>query len=92
MEDIKSKLKRYAELKVKMKEMEAEIEELNPEIKAYVIGEGVDKLPTNLGTFSVESRGTWEYSPAVEKLKEEEKAKGVAKKVITTSLKFLPAK
>lgn len=92
MEKIKKMLARYAELKIQSKKITEEIEELNPHIKEYILKEGVDKLPTTMGTFSVESRSTWKYSPAVEKLQDEEKAKGIAKQVTTTSLKFLPAK
>ncbi len=89
---IEDALKRYAELKISTSAAETEMEELKPLIKEHIMKEKVDKLPTSVGTFSLGERSTWKYSPAVEKLQDEEKAKGVAKKVTTTSLLFKPPK
>jgi hypothetical protein len=88
MADIKDILIRYAELKKIEKETAAEIEELKPDIKQHLEALKVDKLPTTIGTFALESRRTWKYTKAVEELQEAEKATGLAKEVVTTSLKF----
>ena len=85
---IEEKLKRYAELKAEEKIITEGIETLKPFIKEHIEGLGVDKLPTSLGVFTLGSRSTWKYSPAVEELQKEEKAKGIAKQVVTTSLIF----
>lgn len=88
IETIEEKLKRYAELKQEEKRVVEEIDTLSPDIKEYLSNRGVDKLPTSLGTFSLVSRAVWKYSPAVEKLQKEEKAKGIAKKIESISLMF----
>lgn len=85
-------LLKYAELKAQEKTIAAQLEELKPGIKAHLEAEGVDKLPTNLGVFAVESRSTWKYTEAVSKLQDEEKATGKATQVTTTSLRFTPKK
>lgn len=89
---MEEKLKKYAQLKSEEKRIEKEIEELKPEIKEYIEAQGVDKIPTTLGTFSLTSKSTWKYSPAVENLQKEEKAKGIAKQVVSTSLMFTAPK
>ena len=87
---IEEKLKRYAELKAEEKIIAEGIETLKPFIKEHIEGLGVDKLPTTLGTFTLSPRSTWKYSPAVEELQKEEKAKGIAKQVTTNTLVFKP--
>lgn len=84
----KAILARYADLKDLEKSIKAEIEELAPQIKEYLLKTGVDKLPTSAGTFTISERSTWQYTEAVEKLQEEEKATGKAKKVTITTLMF----
>ena len=93
--EIKETLKRYADLKVQEKSIKAEMEELNPLIKEHLSAEGVDKLPTTLGTFSLVPKAVWKYSPAVEKLekevdklKEKEKADGTAQSDARYDLMF----
>lgn len=85
MED---KLKKYAEYKTLAKDLEVKMEELKPEIIAFLEEQGVDKLPTNLGTFTISPFTTWKYSEAVKELQETEKATGIAKKVVSNSLRF----
>ena len=89
---MEEKLKQYAELKIEEKRITDLLESLKPEIKEYIEGQGVDKLPTSLGTFTLGARTTWKYSPAVEALQKEEKATGIAKQVVTTSLIFTAPK
>ncbi len=88
----KAKLDRYAELKVLEKKIKKEIDELNPEIRDMMTKAGHDKVDAGYGTFTLSSRTTWEYSPAVEELQKKEKALGVAKAVINQSLTFKEVK
>lgn len=89
---IEEKLKRYAELKAEEKIIAEGIDTLKPAIKEYIESQGVDKVPTSMGIFSLENRSTWKYSPAVEELQKEEKAKGIAKQVVITGLRFTAPK
>lgn len=90
--DIKDVLRRYADIKLQIKALEDEAEEMKPQIVEYMAKEGVDKLPTSAGNFTVSETSRWKFSPAVEKLQEEEKQKGIAKKVVITMLKFTAKK
>lgn len=99
MEDQKENLKLYAELKIQEKEIKARLEELNPLVKDFISAQGVDKLPTNLGTFSLVPKAVWKFSPAVkrledevDKLKEKEKADGTATSDARYDLIFKAAK
>lgn len=85
MEDQKENLKLYAELKIQEKAIKTKLEELNPKVRDFISAQGVDKLPTTMGVFSLVAKAVWKYSPAVEKLekevdklKEKEKAEGIA--------------
>jgi hypothetical protein len=89
---IEDVLRSYAELKEAEKKIAASLEEIKPRIKEHLAKEGVDKLPTTVGTFTLSERATWKYSEAVDKLKQKEEATGVAKKVVSTSLIFTPPK
>lgn len=88
MEEIQVKLKTYAELKIQEKTIKSQIEELQPDIKKYMMDEGVDKVPTSMGNFILSERTTWQYSKAVETLQKEEKANGTAKAVKAVTLMF----
>lgn len=90
--NIQEILARYAQLKIQERALTAEIEELNPQIKEHLLSQGIDKLPTTLGTFTVSETSRWKYSSAVEKLQELEKATGIAIKVGSTTLRFTPPK
>lgn len=83
---IEVKLKTYAIAKQQVKKLEEEMEALKPEIMEYMASQKVEKLPTNLGTFTIGTRSTWKYSPKVAKLQEEEKATGIAEQVVSHSL------
>lgn len=89
---IEDALRRYAELKTQAKAIEAELEEINPIIKEHMLSQGIDKMPTNIGTFTVSETSRWKFSKAVETLQEEEKRKGIAQKVVITMLKFTAPK
>lgn len=98
-EELKEKLKRYAELKSIEKDTKKQIEELNPVIKEFLIESKVDKLPTSLGNFTLTPFPVWKYSEAVEKaeevveeLKAKEKADGTAKATYRQDLKFTAPK
>ncbi len=90
IEDIAGKLKRYAELKIRAKGIDDELEEIKPFIKEHMMGEGIDKLPTSAGVFSVSEKTTWKYSKEVEKLQKSEKANGTAQALKSVVLKFTP--
>lgn len=77
--------KKYADLKIQEKRIKAELEQLKPVITAEMSKVGAEKVPSDFGTFTLKPVPVWKYSEAVEKaqeavdkLKEEEKAKGVA--------------
>lgn len=86
--DIPVILKRYAELKVAEKKITTELEELKPLIREHMMTEGIDKLPTSAGSFTLGERTTWQYSKEVEKLQKAEKADGTAKEVKSVVLTF----
>ena len=88
MEEIKEKLKRYAELKVQEKAISTELDEIKPFIKEHMMSEGVDKLPTSMGNFTISEKTTWKYSKAVETLQKAEKANGTASAVKSVILTF----
>ncbi len=77
-------LNRYRELVEIKKGIEAEIEQLKPDIVSIVEAQG-GKYKTDSFSVSLTSKKTWKYSPAVDELKEElktlqkeEEAKGIA--------------
>lgn len=88
----KELFKEYASLKIEEKNIKKRIEELNPILKEEIISTGADKMTTDFGNFTLSSRSTWEYSEEVKKLQDKEKAKGIAKKVETTSLIYSAVK
>lgn len=96
MEEI---LRKYAELKAVEKETKKALEVLAPRVKEFILEQKVDKIPTNLGVFSLVPIPVWKYSPAVEaaeakvdELKEAEKATGIAVAETRYDLKFLMPK
>lgn len=91
-EEAKMKLARYAEIKRSLSELENELNGLKPEIMQYLSDQNVEKLPTSVGTFTVTPTTTWKYSPAVKKLQEEEKARGIATQDVTYSLRYTAPK
>lgn len=88
----KKVLMEYASLKAEAKRIEKRMEELNPGIKEIMNANGMDKITTEFGSFTLSNRTTWKYSEAVTSLQEKEKANGTAKKLISTSLLFTGVK
>jgi len=92
-------LRRYAAARAKQDVIVAELKELSMEIVENFDAIGKTKQPTSLGTFSLASRKSWKYSPAieeaeevVEKMKGEEQQRGVAQYEETRYLKFSSVK
>ena len=87
------KLQRYFELKTKIRALETEIEELQPEIINYVALESEkQELKTPFGTFKLKRSDKWEYSEQLTEqekhlkdklkvMKKDEEIKGIAKQV-----------
>lgn len=95
----KELFQKYAELKLKVKELETEMSEISPDILAEIIEAGVDKVEMDAGQFIIESRKTWKFSDDLENLKveiknkeKEEMATGVAEFEEKKFLKFLGKK
>ena len=84
----KKLLERYSNLKFEEKQIAEEIELLAPQIKEMMAANDVDKLESDFGNFTMSETTRWKYSEAVEELQEKEKASGVAKRVISTTLRF----
>jgi len=75
----KELLEKYSNLKTSQKAIEIELKEISPIIMGMMEGEGVDKLESDFGTFTIANKTTYTYSEKVTKLQEEEKANGTAK-------------
>lgn len=88
----KTMLTEYAELKIEEKEIAERLKELQPKIKEAMRAQDVDKVNTDLGSFTLAEHTTWKYSPARKELEEKEKASGVAKRMVSTVLKFIAIK
>jgi hypothetical protein len=86
------KLKRYYELKTKIRALTSEMEELQPEIINYVALETEkEELKTPYGTFKLKRSDKWTYSQELQEkeqllkdkikvLKKEEEIKGIAQR------------
>lgn len=75
----KNKLTAYSELKLRIKELEAEADTLNPEVLDIMQMEGVEEVEVgDLGKLTLCSKRKWSYTPEV-KAKEEE-LKGIKKR------------
>lgn len=85
---IEENLKKYAELKIMAKSLDKQMEELKPSIREHMMSQGIDKLPTSVGTFTIGERTTWKYSKAVLDLQKQEKADGTASAVKSVVLTF----
>lgn len=89
----------YADVDAQIKALEVKKEQLRPFIVKKMIEDGVDKLETELGKFSVNPLKKWSYPEEVIELGEEFKAAkakaestGEATFEETPSLRFTPAK
>lgn len=84
----KELLEEYAALKATEKTTADRLQELKPLIVEEMRAEDADKVATAFGSFTLGSQTRWQYSPAVEKLQELEKANGKARAVTSTVLRF----
>lgn len=91
----KQLLKRYRQVKKKLADWKQEEDQLKDQIIDGLNEEGVDKLESNWGTFTVAIRKSYEYSDEVKKLEEKvklakvkEEQKGIAKEKVSTYLRF----
>ena len=96
---MKELLKKYANLKIKEKEIAGLISELAPLILSEFQSQGLDKVDSPFGKFVKEVRKTWKFSHNVDRLLEElegqkstEKATGIAKFEEKSFLKFFEPK
>ena len=64
----------YAVLESQIAALEAKKDQLRPAILEKMIAEGVDKVETAVGKFSVTKRKTWTYPEEVNEIGEEFKA------------------
>ena len=92
-------MERYALLDSQMKALSNEKDELKVQIIKELIAEGVEKVETGLGKFTVSKLKSWTYPGYVEDanetyktLKAKAEQTGEAKYVETESLRFTPAK
>ncbi len=95
--EIAQKFTRYEEIKKTIAALETEMDELKPEIISFV-PEGKD-VEGEFGTFSVQPRATWKFSPKHKSLKEDlksleerEKAEGIATATYSPVLFYKQAK
>lgn len=61
-------------LKAKIAEIELKQDQLRPHIIEMMIADGVEKMETNVGKFTVSKRKVWTYPEAINDLNEELKA------------------
>ena len=85
MQDNKELLERYAVIKEQIKLLEAQVDELQPQIMESIINEGADGVATDFGTFTVGHRRTYTYpenvageEARVKEMKKEAEALGTA--------------
>lgn len=81
-------LQEYASLKSEEKRISDRLDELKPTILEAMRANDVDKVETDFGNLTITNRTTWEYSPAIAELQEQEKANGKAKQKISTTIMF----
>lgn len=72
----KEKLEKYSELKLKIKELEAEADLLNPEILTILDESELEEVQVaELGKISKAFRRTWKYVAEIENIKKEYETK-----------------
>ena len=75
MEKIKGILQQYAEIKKKKKELEAEEELIGPQIKQFILEEGVEEIETDFGKFILKSKRKYYYPEEIVLLEKDLKEK-----------------
>lgn len=95
----KELLRQYAYLKAEEKRITMQLEKLRPLVKDVMVAADAEKIESEFGSFTIKAVSVWKYSPAVEqaeknveKLKEKEKAEGVASCEPRYDLVFTAAK
>lgn len=90
---------KYVELEKQLAVIEEEKKVLREQILSGLVKRGVEKDETDVGTFTVCRKTTWEYTEAVKKLKDkvklaeiDEQEKGKAKANVTEYIKFTEKK
>lgn len=100
MEDIKTKLQEYANLKLQIANLEQKVEDMKPEIVAAVeqLNPEDHVVETDYGVFSMVAKRKYTYpeeivaaEASVKELKKEAEAKGTATYVENPYLLFKPA-
>lgn len=88
----------YAAVCQQIKELEAKKDELNPKLLTYLGTLGDNTLQTGVGTFTIATRKTYEYTEAIKEreltLKEAKKAEveaGAAKAIETQYVRYQAA-
>ncbi len=89
----------YAKLEAEIAALEMKKEQLRPHIIGMMVAEGLDKIETALGKFSVGKRKVWKYTKQVEELSDMFKARkafeestGEATYEEVDQLRFTPVK
>ena len=92
-------IKQYASLVAKIKELEAQRDQLKIEIVSEMEKKNETKSVTDYGTFTRANRASWKYSDAIATMEEKvkvakikEQQKGIAKMSETEYLVFTPVK
>ena len=93
----KKTLKRYAEVREAIKELEAKEAEIKSEIVEDMQKNKLDKVESDFGMFTLASRKSWKFSDKVVALEEKlkiakftEQEKGIAKSSETTYMVYKP--
>lgn len=88
-------LNKYADLSLQIKDLEAQRAAIKPELVESFVSQGVEKVESDLGTFSVIRTSTWTYSKKLTKEMEDlkikqvrEQEKGTAKAKVNESIRF----
>lgn len=94
---MQNKLQQYIKLEIEYKELEARKQALRLEILNEMNKEKMQKVDTDFGSFTVCTKKSWKYTPAVSALEEKlkiarikEQDRGVAKAVESEYLLFKP--
>ena len=90
---------KYADIEAQIQALEEQKEAIKLDVIAEMESEKLSTFKIIQGTFSMQERKTWKYSPVVEKeeakvkeMKKEEEADGTAQAKVARSLRFQLAK
>lgn len=95
----KALFEQYAELEKRKREIEAQQLEIKPMLLSDMQNNDVKTVKSDFGRFTLSEGGTWQFSAAVEQLKQqleekktEEKQKKIAVKIPKPTIIFTPTK